>query len=139
MQTYKVTGHKVILGVGITLKLTEAQSNTRNHSLKQKKKGIYTVLESVEFKQGEIVTIVSGNISKAVLANLEDTSENSKKQDPQTKSSAENNKKLDTASSTSKATDKKKDADKTEDLKPKDGNDKIINNGDVNSLPVTTK
>ena len=69
--TYKVTGHKVILGVGITLKLTEAQSSTRNHSLKQKKKGIYTVLESVEFKQGEIVTIVSGNISKAVLENLE--------------------------------------------------------------------
>ena len=29
MQIYKVTGNKVILGVGITLKLTEAQANTR--------------------------------------------------------------------------------------------------------------
>lgn len=139
MQTYKVTGHKVILGVGITLKLTEAQANTRTHCLKQKKKGIYTILEPVQLKQNEVFTIVSGNVSKAVLANLEDTSKDSKKQDQATKDSTANNKKPDTNTSAPKGNSKKKDEDKTDDSQPNIGTEKIINNGDINSLPVTTK
>lgn len=149
MQTYKVTGHKVILGVGITLKLTKSQASTRNHALKQNKNGIYSVLEPVEFKQGEIITIISGNISKAVLANLEEPSKEVKKQDQTTKPSTKNNKKSDINLSASKDNNKnnKDDNDKKDD-KDKDPNpnsekdseeDKIINNGDVNSLPVTTK
>lgn len=139
MQIYKVTGNKVILGVGITLKLTEAQANTRTHCLKQKKKGIYTILEPVQLKQNEVFTIVSGNVSKAILANLEDTSKDSKKQEQETKNSTANNKKSDTNTSNSKSNNKKKDEDKTDDSQPNVGSEKIINNGDVNSLPVTTK
>lgn len=114
MQNYKVIGHKAILGVGITLKLTDAQANIRSHLLKQKKKGIYTVLEPVQFKQGEIITIVSGNISKAVLANLEDN----KPKDNENKNTLKDNK-------------------EKADNKP--GDIKLNVNNDINNLPQTMK
>lgn len=132
MQTYKVTGHKVILGVGITLKLSEAQANTRTHCLKQKKKGIYTILEPVELKQNEVFTIVSGNVSKAVLANLEDNAKDSKKLN-QSSTNASANKPI------TKDNNQKKDEDQTDNLQPTVGREKMIDNGDVNSLPVTTE
>ena len=81
MQSYKVIGSKAVLGVGLILKLTDSQAKIRLNSLKQQKKNIYIVLEAIEFKHGEKVTIVSGNISKAVLENLEDIPKNSKIQE----------------------------------------------------------
>jgi hypothetical protein len=70
MQTYKVIGNPAIFGVGMVLKLTKSQSDTRSFLLKQKNKNIYAVMEPVQFKLGEEITIVSGNVSKSLLTNL---------------------------------------------------------------------
>jgi hypothetical protein len=142
MQTYKVIGNVAILGVGLVLKLTQAQATTRSNLLKKKKDDIYIVLEPVQFKQGEIVTVVSGNVSKAVMANLEATSKIQKKEQQKTVKSApkkDSKKKLDSAS--------EKDEDEILDINPDENNDlqsenddeKIIDNGDINNLPITTR
>jgi hypothetical protein len=125
MKNYKVAGHIAIIGVGIVLKLSNSQSSTRASSLKQKKKDIYIVLEPVQFKQGEEITIISGNVSKSVLKNLTDLSEPAKKPDPK------DNK-----------TPKKNQKDKTDDKgaentpENQEAQDQIVADGnDVNNLP----
>lgn len=77
MQIYKVT-HTVILDIGTIVKLSENQLRARTPSLKKKRGGVYEVIEPVQFKKGEEVTIVSGNVSKAVLKNLREKSAKSK-------------------------------------------------------------
>ena len=71
-KNYKVTGHIAILGVGIVLKLSSSQAGIRQSSLKQKSKDTFIVLEPVQFKQGEEIIIISGNVSKSLLNNLTD-------------------------------------------------------------------
>ena len=125
MKNYKVTGHIAIIGVGIVLKLFSSQAETRASSLKQKKKDIYIVLEPVQFKQGEEIIIISGNVSKSVLKNLSDLSEPAKKPDPKDSKTPKKNQK-------SKVDDKEANKD------PKDQEiqDQIIPEGnDVNNLP----
>jgi homoserine dehydrogenase len=53
MQNYKVTGSVAIFGVGMVLKLTKSQAETRTSSLKKKSKDHYVVLASVQFKKNE--------------------------------------------------------------------------------------
>ena len=125
MKNYKVTGHIAIIGVGIVLKLSSPQAETRTSSLKQKKKDIYIVLEPVQFKQGEEISIISGNVSKSVLKNLSDLSEPTKNPDPKD-------------SKTPKKNQKAKTDDKEVDKAPEDqeSQDQIVtDDNDVNNLP----
>ena len=122
MQTYKVTGHIAILGVGIVLKLTKDQFSIRTQKLKCRSKNIYKVLEPVQFKQGEEITVVSGDISKAVLMNLEDISKKTARQQPETTNAPANKKPNPTPDE--------------EDLANKD-NGKSVDGNDVNNLPRT--
>ena len=126
MKNYKVTGHIAIIGVGIVLKLSNSQAETRTSSLKQKKKDIYIVLESVQFKQNEEITIISGNVSKSVLKNLTDLSEPIKKPDPKDSKTPKKNQK-----------DKADDNKGVDDVpKNQESQDQIISDGnDVNNLP----
>lgn len=80
MKTYKVTGHFVIFGIGMVLKLSRSQAEARIALLKKKSKDIYIILEPVQFKKGEIINIVSGKISKAILSDLEIITGNKKAQ-----------------------------------------------------------
>lgn len=124
-KNYKVTGHIAIIGVGIVLKLLSSQSSTRASSLKQKKKDIYIVLEPVQFKQGEEITIISGNVSKSVLKNLTDLSEPAKKPDPKD-------------SKTPKKNQKDKADNKGAENTPEnqEAQDQIVTDGnDINNLP----
>ena len=125
-KNYKVTGHIAIIGVGIVLKLGSSQAETRASSLKQKKKDIYIVLEPVQFKQNEEITIISGNVSKSVLKNLSDLSEPAKKPDPKDNKAPKKNQK-----------DKADDNKGADDVpKNQEAQDQIISDGnDVNNLP----
>jgi len=125
MKNYKVTGHIAIIGVGIVLKLSSSQSSTRASSLKKKKKDIYIVLEPVQFKQNEEITIISGNVSKSVLKKLSDLSEPAKKPDPKDNKAP-------------KKSQKDKSDDKGVDDIPKnqEAQDQIVADGnDINNLP----
>jgi len=124
MKNYKVTGHIAIIGVGIVLKLPSSQFETRESSLKQKKKDTYIVLEPVQFKQGEEITIISGNVSKSVLKNLSDLSEPAKKPDSKDSKTPKNQK--------AKNDDEEVDgASENQEVK-----DQIITDGnDINNLP----
>ena len=62
MKNYKVTGRIAVLGVGMVLKLSPSQASIRASSLKQKSKDTYMVLTPVQFKQGEIIIVVDGNV-----------------------------------------------------------------------------
>ena len=125
-KNYKVTGHIAVIGVGIVLKLTSSQFETRTSSLKQKKKGIYIVLEPVQFKQGEEIIIISGNVSKSVLKNLSDLSEPAKKPDPKDNKAPKKNQK-----------DKTNDDKGNDDIpENQEVQDQIITDGnDINNLP----
>jgi hypothetical protein len=125
MKNYKVTGHIAIIGVGIILKLSNSQSSTRASSLKQKKKGIYIVLEPVQFKQGEEITIISGNVSKSLLKNLSDLSESAKKPDSKDSKTPKKNQK---DKADNKAVDDIPDIQEAQDQIVADGND-------INNLP----
>ena len=138
-KNYKVTGHIAILGVGIVLKLSNSQASIRQSSLKQKSKDIYTVLEPVQFKQGEEIIIVSGNVSKSLLNNLTDLSEDKKSKDADKNQKPANNKKSpskDQKSKSDKKDDKKADDDSNEiiDL-PENSDEAIVDNNDINNLP----
>ncbi|MDA9573338.1 hypothetical protein N9R48_00215 [Rickettsiales bacterium] len=136
---YKVTGHIAILGVGIVLKLSSSQASIRQSSLKQKLKDTYTVLEPVQFKQGEEIVIISGNVSKSLLNNLTDLSEDKKSKDADKNQKPANNKKSsskDQKNKSDKKDDKKADETSNEiiDL-PKNSNEAIVDNNDINNLP----
>ena len=138
-KNYKVTGHIAILGVGIVLKLSNSQASIRQSSLKQKSKDTYVVLEPVQFKQGEEIFIVSGNISKSLLTNLTDLSEDKKSKDADKNQKPANNKKSSSKNQSkndAKKDDKKADGDSNEiiDL-PENSDEGIIDNNDINNLP----
>ena len=138
-KNYKVTGHIAILGVGIVLKLSNSQASIRQSSLKQKSKDTYTVLEPVQFKQGEEIIIVSGNVSKSLLNNLTDLSEDKKSKDADKNQKPANNKKSsskDQKNKSDKKDDKKADETSNEiiDL-PENSNEAIVDNNDINNLP----
>ena len=131
---YKVTGHIAILGVGIVLKLSSSQASIRQSSLKQKSKDTYTVLEPVQFKQGEEIVIISGNVSKSLLSNLTDLSEDKKSKDDDKNQKPANNKKSSSKDQKNKS-DKKADDTSNEiiDL-PENSDEAIIDNNDINNL-----
>jgi hypothetical protein len=138
-KTYKVTGHIAILGVGIVLKLSNSQASIRQSSLKQKSKDTYIVLEPVQFKQGEEIVIVSGNVSKSLLNNLTDLSEDKKSKDDGKDQKPANNKKSpskDQKNKSDKKDDKKVDETSNEiiDL-PENSDEAIVDNNDINNLP----
>jgi type IV secretory pathway TraG/TraD family ATPase VirD4 len=138
-KNYKVTGHIAILGVGVVLKLSSSQASIRQSSLKQKSKDTYTVLEPVQFKQGEEIVIVSGNVSKSLLSNLTDLSEDKKSKDDDKNQKPANNKKSsskDQKNKSDKKDDKKADETSNEviDL-PEDSDEGIVDNNDINNLP----
>ncbi len=64
-QRYAVTGVKVKFGPGFVLELDKDQSGSRSHLLEKLKSGHYRVLTQVEFKRGEELGIVSGDVPKA--------------------------------------------------------------------------
>lgn len=70
MTKYVVTGSKVSFGAGFVLGLSDEQIKTRSLQLKKYGK-TYQVLNAVEFKRGEIIDIISKNLTKATLNNLE--------------------------------------------------------------------
>ncbi len=75
MQTYEVTGKHITIGIGIELKLSESQVESRTTSLKNKRKDIFEVTESVQFKQGEKITISPESLTKSLLENLKEISD----------------------------------------------------------------
>ena len=75
MQNYEVTGKPVTFGIGLELKLSESQAEARSASLKKKKKDIYEVIHPVQFKQGEKITVVTGDVPKALSENLKNSSD----------------------------------------------------------------
>ena len=123
------------MGVGIVLKLSSSQASIRQSSLKQKSKDTYTVLEPVQFKQGEEIVIVSGNVSKSLLSNLTDLSEDKKSKDDDKNQKPANNKKSSSKDHKNKS-DKKADDTSNEiiDL-PENSDEAIIDNNDINNLP----
>jgi hypothetical protein len=138
-KNYKVTGHIAILGVGIVLKLSSSQASIRQPSLKQKSKDTYTVLEPVQFKQGEEIVIISGNVSKSLLSNLTDLSEDKKSKDDDKNQKSANNKKP--SSKNQSKNDAKKDDKKADDTSneiidlPKNADEGVVDNNDINNLP----
>ena len=124
-----------MLGVGIVLKLSDSQASIRQSSLKQKSKDTYTVLEPVQFKQGEEIVIISGNVSKSLLSNLTDLSEDKKSKDDDKNQKPANNKKSSSKDQKNKS-DKKADDTSNEiiDL-PENSDEAIIDNNDINNLP----
>lgn len=72
--TYKVTGGKVRFALGYVLRLSEKQAATRKPFLKKAKgKNCFTVVQTVEFKQGEEIGVVKGDIPKSWWDTLEQT------------------------------------------------------------------
>ena len=138
-KNYKVTGHIAILGVGIVLKLSSSQAGIRQSSLKQKSKDTFIVLEPVQFKQGEEIIIISGNVSKSLLNNLTDLSEDKKSKDDDKNQKPANNKKP--SSKNQSKNDAKKDDKKAGDNSnevidlPENSDEVIVNNNDINNLP----
>ena len=138
-KNYKVTGHIAILGVGIVLKLSSSQAGIRQSSLKQKSKDTFTVLEPVQFKQGEKIVIVSGNVSKSLLNNLTDLSEDKKSKDDDKNQKSANNKKSsskDQKNKSDKKDDKKADDNSNEAIDlPENSDEGVVDNNDINNLP----
>lgn len=64
-QRYTVTGVKVKFGSGFVLELDKEQADPRSHLLEKIKSGHYRVLTQVEFKRGEELGIVSGEVPKS--------------------------------------------------------------------------
>jgi predicted DNA-binding antitoxin AbrB/MazE fold protein len=75
MKTYEVTGKHITFGIGTELKLIESQAESRATSLKNKRKDIFEVVEPVQFKQGEKVTISPESLTKSLLENLKEISD----------------------------------------------------------------
>ncbi|MHA1540031.1 MAG: hypothetical protein ACTSXQ_06120 [Alphaproteobacteria bacterium] len=72
MKKYKVITQFVTFGVGIVLKLSAEQAATRMHALNKKGKDTFEVKEPVQFKQGEIVSVVKGTLSRFLEDRLEE-------------------------------------------------------------------
>lgn len=74
MKVYEVSGKSVVFGMGVELQLSDRQAEIRSSSVRRKKGDVYEVLEPIQFKQSELVIVVTENLSKAVLANLKEMS-----------------------------------------------------------------
>lgn len=145
MKKYRVTGNITVFGVGMVLKLSSSQANIRASSLKGKSKDSYLVVEPVQFKQGEEIVVISGNVSKSLLNNLSDLSEdgksidNKKSKDDGKDQKSANNKKSSAKDQNNKSVkkDNKKVADKSKqaiDL-PENSDEAVVDNDDINNLP----
>jgi len=75
MQTYEIIGRHITFGIGTELKLSESQAESRADSLKIKRKDIFEVVHSVQFKQGEKITISPDSLTKSLLENLKEISD----------------------------------------------------------------
>jgi hypothetical protein len=75
MQTYEVIGKHITFGIGTELKLSESQAESRTTSLKKKTKDIFEVVEAVQFKRGEKITISPESLTKSLLENLKEISD----------------------------------------------------------------
>lgn len=75
MQTYEVIGKHITFGIGTELKLSESQVESRATSLKKKTKDIFEVVEPVQFKRGEKITISPESLTKSLLENLKEISD----------------------------------------------------------------
>ena len=89
----------------------------------------------MQFKQGEEIVIISGNVSKSLLSNLTDLSEDKKSKDDDKNQKPANNKKSSSKDQKNKS-DKKADDTSNEiiDL-PENSDEAIIDNNDINNLP----
>ena len=138
MKKYRVTGNITVFGVGMVLKLSSSQANIRASSLKRKSKDSYLVVEPVQFKQGEEIIVISGNVSKSLLNNLSDLSEDSRSIDNKKSKDDDKNQKLaKNQSNKSGKKDNKKAADKSKqaiDL-PENSDEAVVDNDDINNLP----
>nr|DAS71313.1 MAG TPA: hypothetical protein [Caudoviricetes sp.] len=86
MKKYEVIGKSACLGAGMILHLTEQQAAVRRDCLTQKN-GNYIVNIPVYFKKGEIIGIVTGDVSKSLMPLLKETS----RTDSPNKNSSKNN------------------------------------------------
>ena len=82
---YIVTGAKVRFGPGFILALSKAQAALRSHVLHHEKGKNYAVLDTVEFKQGEIIGITEGDIPKSWWDTLEEIDAKKAKAAPEQK------------------------------------------------------
>ena len=84
-KNYIVTGAKVRFGPGFILALSKAQAALRSHVLHHEKGKNYAVLDTVEFKQGEIIGIVEGEVPKSWWDTLEEIVSKKSKAAPEQK------------------------------------------------------
>ena len=71
MTKYRVQATKATFGVGMRLRLSDAQSSVRVLSLLKRGNDIFEVRHPVEFKQGEIIEVMNGNISRLLEGHLQ--------------------------------------------------------------------
>lgn len=119
MVKYIVTGSKVVFGTGLVLGLSDEQAKIRSLQLKKSGKN-YQVLTNVEFKKGEVIDIVTKNLTKATLGQLE-LAESQEKDTPPKEKAAPLKPSAPTKPAAAKSSPKKakpKKAEQTE--KPKD-------------------
>ncbi len=75
MKNYEVSAAFISFGIGIVLKLSESQADIRSQSLSRKKSDLFEVIEPVQFKQGEKITISPESLTKSLLENLKEISD----------------------------------------------------------------
>ena len=133
---YKVTGNFVVFGAGIVIKLSKEQAKIRSRSLKPQNKDVYKVIDAVQFKNGEIITILSENISKAVLKNLESLFQPQNKEQNTKSSKAVNNPKKDNKKDDIAKKDKNTDQQNSENDEDDGDDERVVDNQDINNLPI---
>lgn len=72
--TYTVTGRAAAFGVGMVLALSPSQAEARKSRLSPCGAGAFRVVEPVEFKAGESITVIFGDVPKTAMANLAEES-----------------------------------------------------------------
>ncbi len=83
MNKITITTKNACFGVGMVLDLTQNQAEARKDSLGKRGK-YYVVNVPIYFKKGEEVVVVSGNLSKKLLADVKKTEENTSSPPPTT-------------------------------------------------------
>jgi len=71
MKQYEVTGVKAGFSPGMILNLTDEQYQPRAHLLKKMGKEKYEVISRVEFKNGEKIGVIKGEVAKVDLLDLD--------------------------------------------------------------------
>lgn len=64
---YRIDEGPFSFGPGFVLGLTDAQAEPRRHRLEPREDGVYGVIEPVEFKAGEEVEVIAGDVGRAAL------------------------------------------------------------------------